>query len=532
MTAIDSKNLEGGENGVSTGSPQAHKALGKVAKRGVIWSFLREGVTEVLLFPASMVVSRILTPTEFGITSAAMFFIQLSSRLTDLGFNAALVRSKVITQEHLSSVFVVNVAVGVFAYAVLALSAPFIGDFYNTPEAGQVLPIAALGFLIAPLGAVPGAIIARDMKFREASFVDWSYCVTFGGLSILLAWMGFSFWGIVYARVASVAAQALSRLYFARWRPSLRFSGAALRDVLSFGIGMHTRRLLEYTASNFDNLVVGRFMGMHSLGLYDKAYSTVNRFLNRVNTGGPSVMFRIFALIHEDPTRFRRAYSRVIMSATVFGFPLLAVMIVTAEQFIVVLFGPNWRPAAQPFQLLCLGGALKLLNAYVSSAVQASGRVWSEVWRQALFIVFIVTGVYLLRDWGPSGAALAVLISTMAMTVLMHALLRRVSPLTWGQIGEPLVPGILCALVASAVALLVAFLMRSAGDPGEWLLLLCQGICSAVAFLVFVLFAPHSGLRALVHEMTTDLAPAFLKKQPWLQRYIQLNAGYAESTMS
>jgi lipopolysaccharide exporter len=518
---------------VSEQSQPQKKALGKVAKRGVIWSFLREGVTEILLFPASMVVSRILTPAEFGITSAAMFFIQLSSRLTDLGFNAALVRSKTVTQDHLSSVFVINVAVGVLAYAVLALSAPFIGAFYKTPEAGQVLPIAALGFLFAPLGAVPGALIARDMRFREASIVDWSYCITFGGLSILLTWMGFSFWGIVYARVASVAAQAFTRVYFARWRPSLRFSGPALREVLSFGLGMHTRRLLEYTASNFDNLVVGKFMGMHSLGLYDKAYSTVGRFLNRVNTGGPGVMFRIFALIHEDPARFRRAYSRVIMSATVFGFPLLALMIVTAEQFIVVLFGPQWRPAAVPFQLLCLAGALKLPNAYVSSAAQAAGWVWSEVWRQVLFIALIVSGIYLLRNWGPAGAAFAVLIATAAMTVLMHALLRRVSPLTWGQIVEPLVPGLLCALVVSAMALLVGYLLNaSVGTPREWLLLLCQGIGAAVAFLLFVLFAPHSGLRSLVHEMTTDLAPAFLKKQPWLQRYIQLNAGYAESTTS
>jgi O-antigen/teichoic acid export membrane protein len=508
------------------------KSLGKVAKKGVMWSFLREGVTEVLLFPSSMLVSRLLTPTEFGITSAALFFIQLAARLSDLGFNAALVRSKHVTREHFTSVFVVNVSIGVLAYAVLTGAAPFIGRFYNSPETGQILPFAALSFLIAPFGAVPGALLTRDLKFRELAIVDWNYCLTFALLSIVLAWMGYSYWSLVYARVASIGAQVLTRLYFTRWRPALRFKSAALRDVLSFGIGMHTRRLLDYTSGNLDNLVVGKTMGMGALGLYDKAYSTMNRFLNRLNTGGPAVMFRVFAMIHEEPERFRRAYSRVIMTATLVGLPILAIMFATAPHLIVVLFGANWRPAAVPFQLLCIAGALKQLTSYASSATQASGNVWSEVWRQLLYIAFIVGGIVALSPWGPTGAAAAVLMATAVMAVLMHLLLRRITGIAWADVVRPLVPGVLCASVGAGVAFLAEFLLvRSGVWTSEWLIFLTQGSSAVLACAAFVLFAPLRPLRDLVHELARDLAPAFLKRQAWFKAYVESWGGAPPATI-
>jgi PST family polysaccharide transporter len=502
------------------------KSLGKKARRGVAWSFLREGITEVLLFPSSMVLARLLSPAEFGISAAALFFIQLSARLGDLGFNAAIVRSKVVTDLHLSSVFVVNLCFGVLAYATLMATAPLVGAFYGIPETGQIIRVAAISFLLTPFGAVPGALLTRNMRFRETSLVDWIHCLAFAGFSVGLAWMGFSYWSIVYGRVASVATQVAARIYYARWRPSLKFQGRALRDVLSFGLGMHMRRLLEYAAGNLDNVIVGKLMGMTALGLYDKAFSTMHRFLVRLNTGGPAVMFRVFSIIHEDAGRFQRGYSRAIMSASLLGFPFFAVLVATAPQFMVVLFGPAWRDTAQPFRLLCVAAMLRLLNAYASSASMAAGRVWSEVWRQLAYLVLVMGGIVAFRGWGPTGAAGAVLLATTVMAVLMHLLLQRVAHLTWGQILAPLSPAVLCAAGAVASVLVTEYALRTAlGAAGDWLLLGCQALAACVFCAAFMLFAPHAELRALVHEATADLAPAFVRRHRLVQWYLQAYEG-------
>ncbi len=497
------------------------KALGKTAKQGVVWSFLREGVTEILLFPASMVLARLLTPTEFGIAAAAGFFTLLAARVSELGFNAAIVRSKVVQPVHLSTVFAINLVVGGVTFGILTVSAPLVARFYDAPEIGRILPVAALGFLIAPFGAVPAALLTRNMLFRQTALVDWSQSVTFAMSTLVLAWLGFSYMSMVYGKLISVSVQTACRVAFARWRPSLAFSVNALGEIFPFGAGMHVKRLLDYMAQNVDNLVVGKFFGMAALGLYDKAFSTMNRFLVRMNSGGPNVTFRIFAIIHEQPDRFRSAYRKVLMSTTLVGFPVFAVLISTAPQLIFVLFGERWVGAAAPFQILCLAGCLKLLNAYASAATQAAGRIWSEVWRQVTYAALIVGSLISLRTWGPVGAAYGVLLATTTMTVLMHRLLMQITQLRLVEILRPQIPGVLCASGAASVVLLVDYAF-AAGSPAPrpWLLLLCQALAAGAYYSVFVLFFPHRGLRALVREVAEDLAPPVLKQHAWVRRYL------------
>lgn len=508
--------------GAAPSSPAPTGALGKKAKRGVAWSFLREGVTEILVFPSSMILARLLTPEEFGIAAAAGFFTLLAGRLSELGFNAALVRSKVLRREHLSTVFVVNVAVGAITFAVVTAIAPLVARFYNSPETGNILPVAALGFLIVPLGTVPAALLSREMRFRHMTLVDWYHTVTFALATVVLAWLGFSYMSMVYGRLAALAAMTVSRIAFARWRPSLRFSGSALREIFPFGAGVHAKRLLDYTAQNIDNLIVGKFFGMATLGIYDKAFSTMNRVLARLNTGGPGVTFRVFSIIYDQPDRFRRAYHKVVMSTTLLAFPLFAVLVAVAPRFIVLLFGDRWAAAADPFRLLCLAGCLKLLNTYASSANQAAGQVWSEVWRQLLYVGLIVGSLIALQGWGAIGAASGVLLATCVMAVLMHVLLTRITHLRWMDVIRPQVPALLCAAGAASVVLVVERVLLLNGLTAPWLVLAAQGLAASLFYVGFVLFAPLASLRALVRDVAEDLVPGSVKRLRWVQLYLDV----------
>jgi hypothetical protein len=265
--------------------------------------------------------------------------------------------------------------------------------------------------------------------------------------------------------------------------------------------------------------------------LYDKAYSTKNRFLLRMNPAGPRVLFRFLAFFDAVAVRFRRAYTKVMMSASMLGFPVFTALAVMAPQVIVVMFGPRWLPAATPFALLCFSGALKLLNSYVSAATQAAGMIWSEVWRQVLFVAMIVGFIYALTGWGPSGAAMGVLLATAVMTVLMHALLQHVTHLSWIEIGRPLVPAVVCAIGVAAVITLVGYGIGAVlPNPSPWLLVFCQLPIAGLFIAGFALFAPFRDLRDLVLEMTDTLAPPAVKQHRWMQAYMRAQAESLGST--
>jgi PST family polysaccharide transporter len=489
------------------------KYYGKLAKVGLVWGFAREGANFLLQIPTAMILARLLTPYEAGVAAAAYVFMQLCTRLTQFGFGVALVRAKVVTDEHLASVFVVNLLLGTLGWAALTIGAPAVGAFLKSPDTAAVLPTVALGFFVVAFASVPTALLSRDMRYRESTTSDWLANLLASVVAIVLAWQGFSFWSLIYGTLSGDIARAAMRVAMTRWRPRLKFSRPAMREMFSFGAGVYARNFLDYSAQNLDNLIVGRVLGITALGFYDKAYSTMSRFLVKINLSGPSVSFRIFALIEDQPERFRAAYRKVILSVTVVGYPILTAAIVLAPELIDVLYGSKWLAAVGPFQILCVVAMLRLLNTYASSATQAKGQIWSEVYRQGLFTVVLIAAVSFGAQWGISGAAFGVLLATFVMTILLQTLTRRLGGLSWGDLLSPQLPALVCSLALVVVLLLTKRGIFSAFPQAPSLVVLAANAAvAAVAYLSFLLVGPFVDVRRVVHESAHDLAPGLAKR--------------------
>lgn len=488
--------------------PARRKSYSKTAKRGAAWSVIRQSGHELIAIPSSMIMARLLSPADFGISVAASFFVHLASRMTQFGFAASIVRIKELRPEHASSVFFVNVVTGIVSYATVVSAAPWIGQWLRSPEAAALLPIAALTFLISPFGSVPAALISRRMQFRYSALVDWTDMIVGVVVTVWLALRGWGYWSIAYGHIVAMAVRVTLQLYLSQWLPSLKFSLPALRELLSFGLGIQAKHVLEYASFNLDNLIVGRMLGMSSLGLYDKAFSTMNRLVNRLHLG--QAPFRIFAIIHEDADRFRRAYVRLLLGVTLLGYPAFATAIAVAEPLFVVLYGERWLAAVLPFQVLCVGGMLKLLNAYGSHANEVAGRIWSQVARQAVGAALVVTGAALGSLYGGiSGAAFGVAAAMTLLTASMQALVRRATGLSWRAMLAPHVPGLVCAAALAAVVVATGAVVRAAMPaPAAWLLLLAQATAGAAFYCAFVLFCPFAAVREIVRETADDLVPA------------------------
>ncbi len=493
---------------MSPGRKKHGNSYGRTAKKGAAWAAVRQGGHELMAIPFSMVMARLLTPTEFGVAVAASFFVLLAARLTQFGFGAAIVRIKDVREEHTASVFIVSLGTGILSYAALFLAAPAIGRFFQSPDSGALVRVAALTFVISPFGSVASALITRNMQFRAIAIADWTDSLVGSVATIVLALRGWSYWSIVYGQILATSVRVVLQMYLANWRPSLRFSRTALQELLSYGLGVQTKRLLEYAAANLDTLVVGRMLDITALGFYDKAFSTMGRLVNRLTLG--QAPFRIFAIIHEDRERFRRAYERLILSVTMLGYPALAGCVVMATPLFEVLYGPRWQAAVLPFQVLCVGGMLKLLNNYGSQANEAAGAIWHQARRQAVGTALVVVGAAVgSYYWNIFGAALGVTVATAILTISMQALVRRATGFSWRAMLAPQLPAVLCAVVVvGAMLAAVHTLARLAPRAAAWQQLAVLMAAGALAYALFVLFTPIGALRELVSETVEDLVPA------------------------
>jgi O-antigen/teichoic acid export membrane protein len=300
-------------------------------------------------------------------------------------------------------------------------------------------------------------------------------------------------------------------VYCGRQRHGFKVSRQALRETFPFGAGLSTKRLLNFAAEYLDSLIVGRLFGVTALGYYDKAFNTMNRVVDRV-AFGPSVFFRIFAILQDEPQRLRRAYEKVMVTISLIAFPVFAGLIIAAPQLIEVAYGSQWAAAVLPFQILCVAGAMRLIIAYASAATQAAGLIWSEVWRQVSYVMMVVAGVLLFRAWGIAGAALGVTAASCCMAVLMQVLACRLIGLgPWGLVKSYL-PGVAAAAGLSGVLLLTGLALRAVvHEPAAWQLLLAQTFTGTAFLALFLLYSPFGSARDVVVEGVEDFAPSLLK---------------------
>jgi O-antigen/teichoic acid export membrane protein len=480
------------------------KSYSRLARSGIYWSYLRVGIFAFVTVPTTVVLARTLTPTQFGIAAGAIYFGQLASRLAGAGMGTALIRLKTLRPEHVSSVFVVNGIVSLSVSLLLLAAGPYIGAFFRNAEVGALMPVVALTFAISVLDTCPRALLQRDMRFPRIATVNTLDMLTAPITAVGLAWGGFGVWSLPLGELAGASARSVAALLLARWVPTLRFSREALGEVLSFGLGSYAKRVMDHATLNLDNVVVGRTLGVTALGFYDKAFMLMNRVVNHVNLAGPGISFRIFAIIQEDEERFRRAYRKVIMSVALIGIPAFASLAVSADELFLVAFGERWLPSVLPFRILCAVGVLKLLNAYASSAAQARGWIWSEVWRQIVYVFLIVMGIVAAGRWGIVGAAAAVLVATAVMFVLMQHMLLRATGLGPRDVVEPVLPAVACAAWVAAAALAAELLLR--GVERRWLVLLAQLGAAAVTYVLFLWLTRAPDVRDLVQELRDDFS--------------------------
>jgi O-antigen/teichoic acid export membrane protein len=427
------------------------------------------------------------------------------------------VRIRDLRPDHLSSVFVVNMAVSLLSWAALMVAAPWLAAFYVDSRVTGAIQVGAIVFLANFFGAVEFGLLRRDMKFKQMAFIEWVGPTLFLVISVTMAWRGWGCWSRIWSQVIANLGVTAAKLYFGRWRPSLKCSRRGFAETLPFGLGIYGKRLLTFGAQNLDSLIVGGLFGVTALGFYDKAYNTSDKMVSRLSLG-PSVMFRIFAIIQEDRARFARAYAKVILTATLATLPVFAGLIVAAREFIVVAFEDKWLPAVLPFQLLCAAGALRVVLGYGTAAIQAGVRVWSELWRSMLYVALVLGLVYSLRGWGIEGAAFAVVLATLVSAVLMQALVRELTGLTWSELMAPMVPGLLAAAGTALVVGGITVAGRTL-QVESWVLLIGQAAGGAAFWLLFTLFARFATLQGVIDEVVDDMLPAVVRRKvDWLRR--------------
>jgi PST family polysaccharide transporter len=421
--------------------------------RGGFASVLGQGFAFFLQIGSMIVLARLLTPVDYGLQGMVVTLTGFFGLFRDAGLSAASVQQEVVTHQQISTLFWLNLAVGLVLAIAVAGIGPFLGAFYREPALPSVAAVSGLAFFFNSLGVQHRALLNRAMRFVTLAKIDAIAATLSAAVGIGMAALGYGYWALVGQALMLPLASAVGVFAAMRWIPGLPARGSGIGNMVRFGGTITLNGVVMYVAYNIEKVLLGRAGGAASLGLYGRAYQLATLPVLQVIQAFGTVAFPALSRLQDDPERLRRSFLKSYSLVISVTLPAILLSAVFADEIVEGLLGPKW--AGVPAILRYLSPTvivLALANPF-SWFFRSTGRVARSLYIALVMAPVVVLGVVAGLSEGATGVAIGY---STAMVVLAAPIL------VWAMYGTGITAAhywqsIRPAVVSCTIAGLVAY---------------------------------------------------------------------------
>jgi O-antigen/teichoic acid export membrane protein len=375
--------------------------------RGGIARLAAQAANFIIRAGSLMILARLLGPKEFGLVGMVTAFTGVLNLLRDFGLSSAAVQRATVTDEQISTLFWMNLLVGVVLGLLTAAMAPFLAAFYHEPRLVAVTLALAAGFIFNAAGVQHSALLQRQMRFTTMALVQVISLILGTVVAIAGARAGYGYWALVALTVSVPLIGTIGAWLTAGWLPGLPSRGAGIGAMMRFGGTVSLNSLVAYFAYNTDKVLIGRFWGTSVLGIYGRAYQLVSIPTDNLNSAVGEVAFSALSRLQDDPIRLKSYFLKGYSLVLAMTIPLTMACVVFADDFVSVLLGPKWMDAVVIFRLLAPTILIFAVINPMGWLLLSLGLVRRSLNIALVFAPTLVAGYFIGLHYGPKGVAFA-----------------------------------------------------------------------------------------------------------------------------
>lgn len=372
--------------------------MSTTASRGAALSLVSQVVQQLCSIAATIVLARILVPSDFGLVAAATSILGIAYVALSLGFGPSILRRVTLTDDFVQTIFWTAAGLSALAASVLAVASYLIVRPAFDTEVAWYVAAAGPTLVFVLANSVPNALLLREFRYFAYQAIQVASVVLYLVVQILLALNGFGAWSVLIGQYAMGVSVLLGSLVASRWRPRATFRPSLLRGELRFGTNLLSSQAGAYTSKNVDFWAVGAVLGAGVLGVYYIAYVLPVIVRQRVATSVTTALAPVFTKFADDAARRARALERTTVTVVGVFMPLIILIAALAEPLIRFFFGSGWAGAVQPLRFVALAASVELLMVGMGRFMQFSDRFgtwavfqWCEALAVAAGVVIAVT---------------------------------------------------------------------------------------------------------------------------------------------
>jgi O-antigen/teichoic acid export membrane protein len=440
---------------MSTRSPvtEAPPAGGFAARAtaGVLWTTAQKWVGRLSGLATIALLTRLLSPEQFGVVAIGMAIVPFVYLLADFGFAAYLVQADDPTPRSYSTAFWYSTGAGLLLAGGLWAAGPVVEVVLGADGAAGVVSGLAPAVVAVALGSVPLAILRRRMAFRTLAVQGLGAGVAGQAVAIGLALAGAGAVALVAQTVATQVVVTVGACASARWLPRAVFSRREFVAMLRYGAGVVGVEVVALGRLWAENAIVAVHLGVAGLGYLSIAQRLIQVAQDVASTSISPVSTVVFAQIRAQGDRLAAAYARAQSIVYVVVIPVMVLIVAGGEPLVTLVFGPQWAPSALPAQALAIAGVLTVGAALDLGLFHGLGRPGTWL-LYAIAVDALTVGVTLVAaPHGLAAVAIGFVAVALAATVIRWPLVAARLGVRWWTLALPFARAMLIgALVAGA----------------------------------------------------------------------------------
>ena len=324
-----------------------------------------------ILFTA--VLSRILSPEDYGIVAITAVFTVFFGLFADVGLGAGVIQNQKLTKENIDEIFSFNTFLAVVLAALFCLVSGPIASFYGIPVLKPICRLLSIALFFNTMNSIPNAVLMKQQKFMLVGLRTIFVCLFTGIFTIILAFCGLKYYALVLQSIISaflifVWNMVSTRLHFTVYLHKESFAG-----IKSYSFWQFCDKFVNYFSRNTDHFLIGKFLGQVPLGYYDKSYKLMLYPVQNFTHVISPVLHPILAVHQEDRDYIYRKYLKVMKALSLFGIYITVLCFFCSREAILIVFGKNWNESVSCFRILSLAIWAQMTTASTGAIFQSIG---------------------------------------------------------------------------------------------------------------------------------------------------------------
>lgn len=368
-------------------------------RKAAFINFIGKYTNIIIQLIYTAILSRILTPDDFGIVAVVTVFTNFFMLFANMGIGPAIIHNKEFNEKDNNNIYTLTIYVGVIISILFSLFSIFIAYFYGNSVYIPIGILLSFSLFFNTLNIVPNAILLKQHKFKIVSMRMVIVGIVAAIPTIILAKIGFKYYSIV---IHSILVSIVTFLWnYSTVKPKFQKkigldSYKSIRSYSSYQMGFS---FINYFSRNIDNLLIGRFISSTALGFYDKSYKLMLYPVNNLTHVITPVILPILAKEQDNKKYIYDQYIKVVKILSLLGVFITIYSYFSGGEIIRLFYGNQWDYSIPSFKILSISIFFQMTVSSAGSIYQALGDTKNMFKSSIVFtlitIISIVIGVIL-----------------------------------------------------------------------------------------------------------------------------------------